>query len=231
MNLEVHNEYKTHITKIINALEKNSSRHPDILHNLQAQLDELAKKYQHDEDLGKERYLLYHAQALIKYREDNLEEAIRWIEDAIDVKGERYEFADWFIENIRKESGTSSMAYPPQRIGRLSYVFSLLLGYAMLLGFAVIVGILAGFFGWSTDDGSAAIVLLYVISIPLLVYYSVRAAVLRLHDLDMSGWWILGSMIPFVNIYLAIKLLFFRGDVQDNKYGPKVSGNRVASFY
>jgi uncharacterized membrane protein YhaH (DUF805 family) len=49
----------------------------------------------------------------------------------------------------------------------------------------------------------------------------------RLHDRDMSGWWLLGyvvaSIIPFLNIIAAIAMLvimFLPGTVGPNRFGP-----------
>lgn len=49
----------------------------------------------------------------------------------------------------------------------------------------------------------------------------------RLHDRDMSGWWLLGyfvaAMIPFVNIIAGIAMLVLMclpGTIGPNKYGP-----------
>ena len=50
------------------------------------------------------------------------------------------------------------------------------------------------------------------------------AAVKRFHDLDRPGthYWLL--LIPFYNIYLGLVLLFEKGTVGDNKYGPDPLG-------
>ena len=45
-------------------------------------------------------------------------------------------------------------------------------------------------------------------------------SVKRLHDLDMSGWHILGMIIPIWNIYLGLKMLFVRGTPGPNRFGP-----------
>lgn len=42
----------------------------------------------------------------------------------------------------------------------------------------------------------------------------------RFHDFGMSGWNTLWFFVPFVNLYFAFKLGFFRGDEGDNAYGP-----------
>ena len=41
----------------------------------------------------------------------------------------------------------------------------------------------------------------------------------RLHDLDKSGWWLLVMCIPFVNFFLGIYILFFKGTKGRNQYG------------
>lgn len=42
----------------------------------------------------------------------------------------------------------------------------------------------------------------------------------RLHDLDLSGWFMLIYTIPFVNIFFALYVGFFKGTDGPNKYGP-----------
>lgn len=42
----------------------------------------------------------------------------------------------------------------------------------------------------------------------------------RFHDLDKSAWYILGMMVPFYNLYLAIILLFQKGTTGPNRFGP-----------
>lgn len=42
----------------------------------------------------------------------------------------------------------------------------------------------------------------------------------RLHDLGLSGWWLLAGLISFVGLLGAIPLLFVEGEKRRNKYGP-----------
>ena len=42
----------------------------------------------------------------------------------------------------------------------------------------------------------------------------------RLHDLDRPTWWIIGNFIPVVNIAMSLYLLFAKGTVGPNQYGP-----------
>lgn len=46
------------------------------------------------------------------------------------------------------------------------------------------------------------------------------ASIHRLHDVGLSGWWLLLSLVPFANLVLAGLLLFKPGDPQANAYGP-----------
>lgn len=50
------------------------------------------------------------------------------------------------------------------------------------------------------------------------VYHSL-CVVRRLHDLGMSGWWLVGYFVPFVNFIISLKLLFERGEKEKNRFG------------
>ena len=64
---------------------------------------------------------------------------------------------------------------------------------------------------------------LLVVFVPYIVFsiwVGLALTIKRFHDLGSSGWWVFGFLIPFYNIWLAIKLMFFRGDVGPNRFGP-----------
>ena len=42
----------------------------------------------------------------------------------------------------------------------------------------------------------------------------------RFHDLNQSGWLVMGMLVPFYNIYLLYRLLLVDGTKGENKYGP-----------
>lgn len=42
----------------------------------------------------------------------------------------------------------------------------------------------------------------------------------RLHDLSQPTWWFIGMPIPILNIVLGLYLLFARGTIGPNQYGP-----------
>ena len=41
----------------------------------------------------------------------------------------------------------------------------------------------------------------------------------RLHDLDLSGWWMLLLCVPLINLFFAIYIYFFKGTEGPNQYG------------
>lgn len=49
---------------------------------------------------------------------------------------------------------------------------------------------------------------------------SLALATHRLHDLDRPTWWIVGMIIPVVNMVLGLFLLFAKGTAGPNRYGP-----------
>lgn len=51
------------------------------------------------------------------------------------------------------------------------------------------------------------------------VVAATAVSVKRLHDLDMSGWHLLGMMVPIYNLYLGLKMVFVRGTTGPNRFG------------
>ena len=83
-----------------------------------------------------------------------------------------------------------------------------------LLGFLAFSGAGGAILGGVT----ALIVMLPFMIFSMWVGLAISAK--RFHDLGSSAWWIFGFLIPFYNIWLAIKILFFRGTPGPNDYGP-----------
>lgn len=92
-----------------------------------------------------------------------------------------------------------------------------------LLGSAIqIFGTLVGMMMGNSVGAVIGGIGLAVVLLPLIVFniwVSLALMIKRLHDLGSPGWWVLGFFIPFYNIWLAIKIAFFRGDVGTNSYG------------
>jgi uncharacterized membrane protein YhaH (DUF805 family) len=52
-----------------------------------------------------------------------------------------------------------------------------------------------------------------------LILPSIAVTIRRLHDIDKSGWWILISFVPLLNLVILVFALL-RGTQGDNRYGP-----------
>jgi uncharacterized membrane protein YhaH (DUF805 family) len=53
----------------------------------------------------------------------------------------------------------------------------------------------------------------------VMLYSSFTCLIKRFHDLGNSGWNSLWFFVPFANIWFMIKVMFFRGEEGENKYG------------
>ena len=51
------------------------------------------------------------------------------------------------------------------------------------------------------------------------VVAATAVSVKRLHDLDMSGWHVLGLMVPLWNVYIGLKMLLVKGTDGPNRFG------------
>jgi len=97
------------------------------------------------------------------------------------------------------------------------YLFNLL---AMILSF------LPFFLSTTTDDAgieNMRWLLLPIVYIIVMVIPSIAVTVRRLHDINMSGWWVLITFIPFGNVVLFI-LAMMEGTIGANGYGNDPKG-------
>ena len=100
------------------------------------------------------------------------------------------------------------------RLNRLRY-FKYTLGLGLFFG--VIQGIFT--FIFNADEGSFLLnTIETLLSFPLAVG-SVMLQIRRLHDLDKSGWFVLLSVIPVINVLFGLYLLFVKGTDGTNQYG------------
>jgi uncharacterized membrane protein YhaH (DUF805 family) len=112
------------------------------------------------------------------------------------------------------------------RIGRIRYL-SYLTGVYLI--FAVIIGGLgAGLAASGMRDTTALFVVLglgYLGMIVLLIMLAVQ----RCHDFDNSGWWVLLFLVPAVNFFFGLYLLFKGGTEGRNRWGARTSPNSTLS--
>ena len=65
---------------------------------------------------------------------------------------------------------------------------------------------------------ATAFVVVGWLMLPVIIIPTISVTVRRLHDVGKSGWNVILSLIPVVNLYI-IYLLARRGDKGDNRYG------------
>lgn len=106
------------------------------------------------------------------------------------------------------------------RFGRLSY-----LGWNMLLGLSVLpIAIIAAFLTPMLTDNTSNIMLYIVAVIGLffyigLIYLTFIFTIRRLHDKNQSGWLSLIALVPLINIFFMLYLIFAPGTQGANNYG------------
>ncbi|MBX3622914.1 MAG: DUF805 domain-containing protein [Rhizobacter sp.] len=101
------------------------------------------------------------------------------------------------------------------RLGRLSYINA---GAVAWAGIAVI-GIVAAVLVPLTRS-LLAVIPLGLMFLVFLVW-SLRVMVLRLHDFNRSGWWVLVTAIPYLGAIASLALLFVPGTPEENDYGER----------
>lgn len=88
-----------------------------------------------------------------------------------------------------------------------------------LLGGGSVLAILDAMLGWydpANGYGPLVKTFLIVAYVPTVV-----ATVRRLHDINLSGWWILSFLIPFVGFVTLLALMFWAPTQGVNSYGPR----------
>ena len=116
------------------------------------------------------------------------------------------------------------------RIRRIEYFLSSLIasfvgGIVWTIAFAsIFVGAMGG--GASAAGGSIFAILIGIAAYIAIIWFGLAQGVKRLHDMDKSGWLILLFLIPVVDFFWGLYMLFADGTVGPNQYGedPK---NRV----
>lgn len=71
-----------------------------------------------------------------------------------------------------------------------------------------------------TGDPASGVGAIMVIYIFAAIWPSIAVGVKRCHDRGRSGWFMLLSLVPLLNIWLAVELMFLRGTVGSNQFGP-----------
>ncbi|CAK0754791.1 putative Inner membrane protein YhaI [uncultured Gammaproteobacteria bacterium] len=103
------------------------------------------------------------------------------------------------------------------RVNRRRYfVANILLGAATILGSMLLIGTAVEDGGDSAYlSGIPAIILLLVMS-----FSGVALMVKRSHDLDKSGHFVWLMLVPLINLWPSLVMLFHRGTQGENRFGP-----------
>jgi uncharacterized membrane protein YhaH (DUF805 family) len=89
---------------------------------------------------------------------------------------------------------------------------SLLVGIGLLVLFSAILG-QSGHTGWQS--------LGFLLALAIYLFCGVCLTVKRLHDRDMSGWWILVGLIPYIGpLFTFVVAGCLAGTNGSNSYGP-----------
>jgi len=102
---------------------------------------------------------------------------------------------------------------PSGRISRSQYW----LKWALPITAIIIVLVLLVF---AASDDPQVIVIIFPIIELILLWPSIAILIKRSHDPGRSGWFILLFLVPFLNFWPLIELLFVRGTIGSNRFGP-----------
>lgn len=101
------------------------------------------------------------------------------------------------------------------RLNRKSYIYR---SFFLSVVLCVVQGILT----FAADTFGALDLLFSIIAFVLGIFQlaaNIMMGVRRLHDLDKCGWWMLLLIVPLVNLFFCLYLLFFKGTEGPNEYG------------
>ncbi|NDY92968.1 DUF805 domain-containing protein [Ideonella livida] len=96
------------------------------------------------------------------------------------------------------------------RLNRKSYLAGGLLSITVLLGGLMLLALAPG----------AVMLLLNAVLLVLVGVMGLRMTALRLHDVNLSAWWLLLTLVPTVGQIFSFALAIWPGTEGDNDYGP-----------
>ncbi|HEY8102411.1 MAG TPA: DUF805 domain-containing protein [Burkholderiaceae bacterium] len=108
------------------------------------------------------------------------------------------------------------------RIGRLrylAYTWAVTMLLMIVLGIVTAIATVA-----ASGNKTIGMVMIGLMYIPMIAV-SLIMAKRRFNDLNSSGWLSLLMLVPFLNFFVALYLIFGSGTPGANDYGPKPSKN------
>lgn len=101
------------------------------------------------------------------------------------------------------------------RINRAKYW-----GYSLLIGLGVAVVAAVG----ASLAGQTGLWTAYLIALLLAIWPGLALGIKRCHDRNKSGWFMILSLIPILNIWYLIEIGFLKGTDGPNDYGEDPLG-------
>ncbi len=104
------------------------------------------------------------------------------------------------------------------------FLFNFLVAFVLSFLFGFVGGFFAGFSGASNKG------LETLIELPLVAYMffalvpSLAVGVRRLHDIGLSGWWLLLYFLPFFGGIALIVMYCLDSEAGSNRFGPNPKG-------
>lgn len=88
-----------------------------------------------------------------------------------------------------------------------------------LVGIMIVLAILMAV--TSDEHGNSPFTIVYFLFVLFSIVPSLAVSIKRFHDRDMTGWWVLMSLIPIVgSIFIFVVVGCLRGTEGDNTFGP-----------
>ncbi len=110
------------------------------------------------------------------------------------------------------------------RIGRVRYlVYSMVVSWILMFVLGIFSAIMLPIMTRSGTSGGVIIALIYLPLFAVGFVYTRR----RLHDLGKNAWLSLLILVPVINLFFGLYLLFAPGDPVANDYGPKPAAGSV----
>ena len=106
--------------------------------------------------------------------------------------------------------------------GRLCVLGYMARSAILMLCIAVVAVIYIAFA--SSDLEAMTIISTVILGLAILplVWIGVALMAKRLHDIDMSGWWILVTLVPVAGMLFTLYISLLPGSAEDNHYGKPI---------
>lgn len=121
--------------------------------------------------------------------------------------------------NANNDSFWKSLFSFSGRNRRSTYWLTYICAYLLTVSCTYLLFLLADYLSVDNMPDGVVVIFMLLISIPFVWIYLANMTK-RCHDLGKSGFFGLLMFIPLVGIFIGIYLAFFKGDLNDNEYGP-----------